>query len=322
MAVISVIVPVYNTEPYLERCIESIRNQSINDIEIMLVNDGSTDTSGEICDRYMKTDSRIRVIHKTNGGLSSARNAGMDASTGDYLAFVDSDDFIEYDMYERMIEACDRHDAEIAISGRFDHKDGEISLMFTEETEIRLNTEQAIERLLTWDGIDSSACDKLFKRQVFKDIRFPCGKYNEDVFVMTMVLARAEGIVHIGAPMYHYVHREKSITSQSFNHRKMDLLDATTAILGFVKREYPRLTMKARCFHTKGILYLYPLLLRSNWKEDRSGYETQLRQELLENLVIILFGKDFSLKERITAILLFSGLYLPFYKWRYVQSDT
>lgn len=306
---VSVIVPVYNMQPYIHRCVDSILCQTERNIEIILVNDGSSDLSGIICDAYAKKDNRVRVIHKENGGLSSARNAGIDIARGDFIGFVDSDDYIDENMYECMLSASDRYQAPLVVAGRYDHSNDAVQTALTLQSEMEMTSRDAIERLLTWNGIDSSACDKVFSYDLFSSIRFPEGKYNEDIFVMTDIIMKAEKIVHIGEPKYHYVHREDSITTAAFTPEKMDLLDATEHVSGLVKNHYPELADKALYFHTKGLLYLYPLLIRTQDKNRYMKYEKCLRAELRSNLFKMLRNKMFSRKEKGIALALQMRIY-------------
>lgn len=309
MPIISVIVPIYNTHLYLTRCVDSILNQTFKDIEIILVNDGSTDISGAICDEYALSDNRIRVIHKENGGLSSARNAGIDLAVGKYIAFVDSDDYIEHDMYEHLLFACEKHKVPMAVCGRYVHEGTDIKSVFVLDGGLRLSSAEAIEKLLTWDSLDSSACDKLFLRDLFNSFRFPVGKYNEDIFVMTRIIDWAKELYHIGTPKYHYVYRPGSITQEAFNVRKMDLLAATEQVLRYVQAHYPTLEDKAIFFHIKSILYLYPLLLRDKRRRAFGLYEAKLRSMLKQYFLLILFSKYISKKEKMVAFLLLTRSY-------------
>lgn len=309
MPLISIVVPIYNTQSTVERCISSIRNQTFEDFELILVNDGSVDLSGDICDRLSKEDERIRVIHKENGGLSSARNAGIEVAEGQYIAFVDSDDFIETDMYDCLIEAIERNQVPLAIAGRYVHDGNSVTHQLTLSSETIFSAEEALERLLTWNAIDSSACDKLFQRELFRNIRFPLGRYNEDIFIMSGILSEAGRVVHIGAPKYHYVYRQNSITQESFSPKKMDLLDATNNVLEFVQEKHPILKPKAQYFHASGIIYLYELLLSSTSRGDYLEYRKKLHRELSSYLGLLLFSKCTSPKQKISAFLLFLGVY-------------
>lgn len=169
---ITVVVPVYNVENYIKKCVESILNQTYRKLEIILVDDGSTDKSGEICDEFSVIDSRIKVIHKKNGGLSDARNAGLKIATGNYVTFVDSDDYIAVDMYRTMIEAMNRNKAEIGVCGIGYITNGvirEISCLPAE----KVYKEDALITYFSTNDLNTSVCNKIFKRTLFEGIAFP-----------------------------------------------------------------------------------------------------------------------------------------------------
>jgi glycosyltransferase involved in cell wall biosynthesis len=230
MKKISVVVPVYNVENYLQRCIDSIIAQSYKNLEIIIVNDGSTDKSGEICDNYKKQDIRIKVIHKENGGLSSARNVGIEASTGEYIAFVDSDDWIVGDIYEHCInifetEQCDVVDFKVV----FD--DGGINQYNSSDS---YNTRIIDEREVLHDYLfrgqtekaPFSACRKLYKLRLFDTVRFPDGKINEDIATNYRVLTNCKKMVISNKIGYHYFQNSVSTTRNGLMKRDFDLLYA------------------------------------------------------------------------------------------------
>ena len=174
---ISVIVPVYKVERYLRRCVQSILNQTHSNLEVILVDDGSPDGSGALCDEFAKQDSRVQVIHKDNGGLSDARNAGLSIARGDYVTFVDSDDWIEPDAYEAMLALAEESGAQLVCAGRYDEDEttGQITVGLCPEKRELISDKEALRRILRWDNMDSSACDKLYARALFRDIRYPVG---------------------------------------------------------------------------------------------------------------------------------------------------
>lgn len=283
MPLVSVIVPVYRVEGYLRRCVDSILGQTLTDIELILVDDGSPDNCGQICDAYAARDRRVKVVHKENGGLSDARNTGLDIASGEFIGFVDGDDYIEEDMYERLLHACRTHDSRLSMCGRYDVKDGLVSPSFSFDSVQVWTAKEATARLLIWGGIDSSACDKLFSRQLFSQIRFPVGRYNEDIFVMVKILQAADKVAHIGKCKYFYCHRPGSITSERFSKRKMDLLDASREVVGFVESTYPDLSDRAMSFYYCGLIYLFSLVqandVRARYTEEHQLLRTLFHRE-------------------------------------------
>ena len=179
---LSIIVPVYKVESYLPRCVDSILAQTVSDLELILVDDGSPDRCGAICDEYAARDSRVRVIHKENGGLSSARNAGIDIARGQWLGFVDSDDYITPDCYEKLLSCARRRNVKLVCAGRWDvsEKTVEMTPGLCPEKEETVSGMELARRIFTWDHLDSAAWDKLYRAELFSDIRYPLGRVNED----------------------------------------------------------------------------------------------------------------------------------------------
>lgn len=317
MPELSIIIPVYNVEQFINRCIDSVLSQTYEDYEIILVNDGSTDRSGLICDEYAINNPKIKVLHKENGGLSDARNAGLKMANSEYVGFVDSDDYIERDMYEKLISACKKHKADIGVCGRFKVYDDKKVTVFTFNETKLWNSKETISRLLVWDGIDSSACDKVFKRELFRFKIFPIGRYNEDVSIMTSIIFDSKQVVHIGEPKYNYVYRENSITSEKFSVRKLDLLIATNEVMTFVMQHYPDLTDKAKSFHQRGLIYLMSLFTSKEDKVNNRDEYLSLRKDFHSNIYEIILNNHISLKTKIISILIFLNLFNFMKKLKY-----
>jgi len=204
---ISVIVPVYNVEDYIVRCVDSILNQTYRNLEIILVDDGSTDMSGAMCDSFKEQDERIKVIHKSNGGLSDARNAGLEIATGDYIGYVDSDDWIEDDMYELMVGCCEKYNAEVAAC-RYSSVYGDYVVNNSTDLILPMTREEALETYIC-ENVDrpiyNSVWSKLFMRELVKDYRFPVGKKSEDIMYTTKAFCNMNSCVYIDKALYNYV---------------------------------------------------------------------------------------------------------------------
>lgn len=229
-AKISVIIPIYKVEKYLSRCVESVMNQTYRNLEIILVDDGSPDRCGEICDDYAKKDSRITVVHKKNGGLSSARNAGLDVATGDYVGFIDSDDYIDLQMYEKLCDALQSHDADMSICNyayvaeESDSCQDKEILYSPIVTEV-LTPEQAYQKIdPSWNGYSFyvTAWNKLYKRGLFENLRFKEGFINEDEFLVHHMFAQCQRIAVIDDVLYMYVQRGGSITNVKVSLKSLD----------------------------------------------------------------------------------------------------
>lgn len=239
---LSVIVPVYRVEEYLPTCIESILNQTYTNIELFLVDDGSPDRCGKICDEYAKKDARIKVIHKENGGQGSARNRAIDIANGDYLAFVDSDDYIEPDMYETMIEALERTNSDIALCGFKTHSGIRcVNSSVPEEEYLFHGAEEILKAYFSSPVVDGSPCNKVFLRAVFDGIRFPEGVAREDVYIMHHLFARCNKAVHTGKCFYNYIIREGSSEHQKFHPKFLISIQIADERCEFIKERFPNL---------------------------------------------------------------------------------
>lgn len=240
---ISVIVPIYNVANYLRKCVESIRKQSYQNLEIILVDDGSPDNCGEICEEYAKLDYRIKVIHKANGGLSDARNYGIEAATGEYFLFVDSDDYIHIDMIRILYEALKEKNAQVAVCSYQNVQENEVTaynesyrgvlqpLLMTEKQmfDSHYYLDKRVEFIVAWN--------KLYHCSLFEHVRYPKGKVHEDEFTTYKLLYQAQKIVYIEAPLYFYVQRENSIMGQKISEKRLLILEALLERMEFFKKK-------------------------------------------------------------------------------------
>lgn len=273
---ISVIVPVYNVEAYLPKCLDSICAQTYRALEIILVDDGSPDASGKICDEYAQRDPRIRVIHQENGGVSSARNAGLAAATGEWLGWVDSDDWIEPDMFGCMLRKAIENRADIVVCSRTEvHPDQ--SVIRSWEKEQILAREEALELLLQNDMMQNYLWDKLWNRRLFAGIEFPLGRTYEDIAVMHRLFTRAERVMVLPDAMYSYFQRSGSIVSDQRLSGKINHFLAAKQRLDEMAEEWPqfRWLMEAQCVASSaGVWCAY----YANPKEEREKAAGQLRE--------------------------------------------
>lgn len=255
---ISIIVPVYNVEAYLERCLDSLVGQTYSNIEIILVDDGSTDHCPEICDIWERKDPRIKVIHKENGGLSDARNAGLKMATGEYIAFVDSDDWLDLEYCDVMIKTMFENDADIVECGTYlvDESGEKISQRRASNPQLILDREEALERLLTEDGVYQTVWNKLYKRIVIQDIWFEVGKYHEDEFWTYKVFDRMNKMIVIHNPQYYYLQRDSSIMGEKYSIKRLDGLEARAERANFLDK-YKKLGNLAKVQLWYALLYHY-----------------------------------------------------------------
>lgn len=233
---VSVIIPVYNVAQYFPECIESVIAQTYKDIEIILVDDGSTDNSGIICDEYAKKDNRIKVIHKPNGGLSSARNAGIDICTGEYITFIDSDDYIAGDMIEQLYIALYNTQSDISICN-FKSK-----LPLDKDYNLKIKTyspKNAIKEILLEGNFCTSAWAKLYKTKLFSTVRYPEGLIYEDYATTYKLFDIASGIAHINTAKYYYRYNPESITKANFKNNQLDYFTVSDKLISFLENKYP-----------------------------------------------------------------------------------
>lgn len=271
---ISLIVPVYNVSKYLDRCLTSIVEQSYKNIEILLIDDGSTDDSGTKCDEWSKKDSRIKVIHKLNGGLSSARNVGLCNMTGSYIMFVDSDDIISRDIVSSLYKTCVKHSAEISICDVV-HIFDELTPKFQNETKVlEFTVQDAICEMWYQISFLPSAWAKLYKREVFQSIKFTEGLLFEDIDIMHEVFWSAQKIVFTNAKLYGYVHREGSITTKEFSKKDIDILVIVKKMLAFVADKSDNLKNAAESYAISASFRVYLNVP----KEKTAEYEVELEE--------------------------------------------
>lgn len=299
MPEISIIVPVYNVENYLVRCIESILAQTFKEFELILVNDGSPDNCGKICDEYAQKDSRIRVIHKSNGGLSDARNSGIEISTGKYIGFVDSDDYIEPDMYEVLYNDIKKCNADIACCAYYIcFKNERIGSPTSKGLKI-LSVEEAINML---PQISPGAWNKLYKKEIFEEIRYPVGKLNEDVFILMDLLERANKITFNPSAKYYYLQRQNSITKKGFNSKKWDCIDAWKKNLIYVKNKYPKQIKVIEYKYFGAYIYILDQLIVSENYRSIAEYE-KVNKFIKNNILNIILNSYIPIKRKISLII-------------------
>lgn len=279
---ISIIVPVYNVEAYLERCVESILKQTYTNLEILLVNDGSTDKSGELCDKLALRDHRIRVIHKENGGLSDARNRGIDEASSNLIGFIDSDDYIDEDMYETLYRQMVASKADLSMCGHYDVYHQIPEKQVAEIKTWELMPEEAIKMVMEAKILSVTAVNKLYKKALFEQLRFRIGKIAEDAFIMVDLIHQCSKVVATNEKKYYYVHRENSITTQKFSLKFLNVIEAYEQNAKIISENYPDLYDVA--------------IMRLNWAYfyvlDRLLVDNDFKDKVLENRLISYLKKN------------------------------
>lgn len=276
---ISVIVPVYNTLNCLERCVDSIRRQTYENLEIILVDDGSTDGTGQLCDTLAERDDRIRVYHKENGGASSARNLGLRKASGGYVGFVDSDDYIDTDVYQKMAELVMKKNYPVVQISR-DERDeagNRLADVCIPPKKVRFcDSETFIKELLLHQG-DCSFCTKLLKKELFAQHRFPEGELNEDFKLLVELLMRIEGVAILPEQGYHVVCRSDSTTRKrsgdSFSRVFLDIVENADKMQEIVDSSYPALHEYAVRFNLYQRLDYMLHIPLSQMKKENAFYQ-------------------------------------------------
>lgn len=242
---ISIIIPIYKVEQYLDRCVMSVRSQTYHNLEILLVDDGSPDQCGKMCDDYATEDARIHVLHKTNGGQSDARNLGIETSTGEFVVFIDSDDYIAPDMIETLLHLIQKYDADLSSCGVANCYRDKTTLQYNGIEEKCVDGETAFGYILEGKRIAGSMCNKLLPRRLLQDLRFPIGHIYEDAMFIADLMPLVKTVAYTTEPKYYYYHRAGSSTTSRFQSRDMDVILAYDKTRKVVEKKYPSLSRAA-----------------------------------------------------------------------------
>lgn len=291
MLKISIIIPVYNVEKYLERCIDSILSQDFRDFELILVDDGSTDKCSEICEEYKLRDKRVIVLHKENGGLSSARNAGLEIARGEYVGFIDSDDWIEENAFPKLYQFGVKNDLEIIIFGMqvVDEFGKRKKYCGVEENQL-YDRETAFYEMVCNGRFREEACNKFYKRELFEGIRYPVGRIHEDTFTTYKLIEKAERIGYYKGVFYNYFQRKDSIMANAKISFNIDRVEAIGELVECI-RKYPKVyyggvynLLSSSC------LNLEKVLVEKN--DNRRNYLKQVRKLFRRNIIGILINRE------------------------------
>ncbi|TQS74126.1 glycosyltransferase [Ornithinibacillus gellani] len=273
---VSVVVPVYKVEAYLSRCVDSIRNQTYPSLQIILVNDGSPDRCGEICEDYRQQDPRIEVIHKENGGLSDARNYGMAAVKGEYTLFVDSDDWLAPDLIEALVQVSQKQAADVVQANFYYAYDHQLIPAYqTKEKETILGHDKVMGALVANELVKNFAWGKLYRTKLIRDIPFKVGVLFEDIFWQHQVMQKVHCYVMVHRPMIYYYQREDSIVA-SYSIRNLDMIQGLKERHQFLETYYPKLVPASYVQLLKAHFIHYQLLLRHHRKDPRGLCRKQL----------------------------------------------
>jgi len=300
---ISIIIPVYKVKPYLRKCVDSVLAQTYSNLEIILVDDGCPDNCGKICDEYAEKDKRIMVVHKENGGLSDARNAGLDIIKGEYVAFVDSDDWVTPKYIEDMYENLRKYDADISLSGAiyvYENNKKDMVLAIS-KNEGLYTQKEAVENLFYQKGIYPSAWAKLYKTELFNTIRYPKGKLNEDSATTYKIFCLCDKISYTNANNYCYLQRIGSIENSQFSPKKMDAIDIVDEMLAWVCENKPEYKKAAICRFIGMNLRIYREIMRGKGKF--LAEEKRIADNIKKYRMQIIFNGKVKFKVRLACLL-------------------
>lgn len=254
---ISIIVPVYNTELYLNQCVESILKQTYKNIQLILVDDGSTDNSGKICDEYALKDKRVEVLHEENSGVSDARNKGLKYAKGEYIGFVDSDDYIKETMYQDMYNLILERNADVSICNFCDVKEDKVTQKNKDSGIQEFTKIQILNELILDRNVQSYVWNKLYKKELFDNIKFPKGKKYEDIETVFYVLEKCNKVVLSSKAEYYYLNRKDSIVNNVNEQTILDYIDIIEKRYKYVSKEYKELMENNIYYYTKTLITAY-----------------------------------------------------------------
>ena len=305
-AKVSIIIPVYKTESYLKRCIDSVRRQDYENLEIILVDDGSPDESGRICDDISSQDARIRVIHKENGGLSSARNAGIEIATGEYICFIDSDDYVARDYVSTLYYLITKHNADLSkinyievSNDNYDGRDGKSKEVVFEGK----NVEEAY-----FDLRVDSACVFMYKRQLVGETRFPIGKTSEDIPFNFEIFQKAKKLVYMDVNKYYYYHNPESISNGPLDMNMFNYLYFRKDIYDFYKKHSNNtLLSKAEALYARAAMGLMARMALFGVTPDLSEIDSKkcLKKAFADHSRAFFKDKNIEVSRKALAILVF-----------------
>lgn len=302
---ISVVVPVYNVELYLEKCIKSILNQTFIEFELILVNDGSTDSSGKLCEEFVKKDPRISLITQKNSGLSAARNQGTKMAKAPFITYIDSDDYISKDYLKELFEFQKRYSADVVVANQaYVYENGKI--VYRHYNNIRLLSDQeALEIIYYQKEFDTNACGKLFKTKLMKNNPFTEGILYEDFDLIYKLIAQSKVIVYNPVPLYFYLQRSASIMGEAFSNRKLVLINIAENHLLFIKKQYPEIL---NAVIRRYVYSNFHLIGRTAMLNEYKEITRKLRKNILKYRKNILINPKVSIKEKISVIILSFGI--------------
>ena len=310
---ISIIVPVYKVEAFLDRCIRSVLLQDYANFELILVDDGSPDRCGEICDCYAESDKRIKAIHKENGGLSDARNAGINVAKGEYLSFVDSDDYVEPTLLSYLLSL--RNEAigcKVIQANHYIERGNKIAVNAPVQGRTTVfSRRDALEAVLYHDRVDVSAWGSLYSSSVFDNLRFPKGRLYEDTYIFCDIMDQIDTLIYGDYPQYHYIQRAGSIVNNSFQLKNLEYIDAVIRLADYAMKEDP--SLEPACHRRITHSYLSVLRYMEHVEPEYKELRDELRQKALRYAEEVCSDQRAPQRDKYALRLLKLGFF-PFYK--------
>ena len=301
---VSIIIPVYNVEKYLKQCVESVIRQSFKDVEIILIDDGSKDGSGKICDDFAKRDPRIKVFHKKNGGLSDARNYGIDRASGQYIMFIDSDDWIDYDYVATYVEVAKNETADLVVGG-IKSAYGKNEKAVPLKTIKHVSPHELFKEMFLGNGEVISACGKIYSREIFSKIRYDYGELYEDFLLFDKIVENSSNIIRIDYSGYFYYVRNDSITKSCFNKKRLVLIKKSEDYIKYSKERFPDLVDASV---RRYVVSCFNVLSASIKDKSNDRITRRIRRDILSCNKRIIFGNEYSIKDKFQTVLLYGGL--------------
>lgn len=308
MSLISIIIPVYQVERYLDRCLQSVISQTYKDLEIILIDDGSTDNSGLMCDKYSEMDRRIKVIHQNNQGLAAVRNMGIKNCTGEFITFIDSDDYVDLNYCGELFQMIQESGADLSICDcdmvyEYDQRSKNINKNSISRS--TFTTEQALKELFYQRSFDTSVCGKLYRKELFSNTRFPDGKLYEDLATVYRLFYGCKKIAYTSHTKYYYLQRTDSIVGSSFNENKMDSIEFVEEMCDSVKQNYPACYTASLCRLVSANFNIYFKIPgdKDEFEYCRSQIETNIRK----HRGTVISDKEARPKARIACLLTYLG---------------
>lgn len=293
---VSVIIPVYNTEKYLKKCVESVLNQTYRNLEIWLIDDGSTDSSPKICDEFAQRDERIHVIHKENAGQGIARNLALDKCSGDFISFVDSDDWVQPEFIDKLLSALLENKADIAVCG-YQAFTG-LRTAEIRRTQCLLECSHDIfKKMLQTPDITTMSWDKLYSRKCFQGLRYPAVRANEDAYLIYEMMQNCEKMVIINECDYVQLIRPGSTEQSAFSEKNYALIGAAQELTHIVEKKYPDLTPYVQFKTSKDIVTLLQKVVFSGMSAENEKHFNRLLHMLKEEISYITPQNDESISE-------------------------